>query len=135
MTLTRSADRLEPLMIRRLLIFTLTLLVAGNSLAAAAIAAVECDSGCGTCCATRRMAPQVSPSKVRCLTECNQHGESQPSPAASLNRTQRHDQSPSPVNVGSASSYSTQPSGSLLAPPRTIAQSTHLYLRIGILLI
>ncbi len=120
-------------MIRRLLILAFTLSVAGNSFAAAALA-VECESSCGTCCAARRD-PRVNSSKVRCLRECNQPGESQQSATASPNRTELYNKSASPVAVGLASAHSIQPSAFLHSPARSIVQSTHIYLKIGTLLI
>jgi len=119
-------------MIRRLFILIFTALVAGNSLEAAALA-IECDSGCGTCCSARLDA-RVSPSKVRCLTECNQPGENQRSAPATLNRTER-DNGSSPVAVGLVGEYSTQTSTFLRSPARAVVQATPIYLRIGTLLI
>jgi len=121
-------------MIRRLLILAFTLLVAGNSLSAAALV-IECDNGCGTCCTARRNDPRLSLAKVRCLTECNQPGESQRSAPASLNRGERDNKSFSPVAVVLARAHSIQPSALPNSPARNIVQSTHIYLRIGTLLI
>jgi hypothetical protein len=119
-------------MIRRALILAFTMLVAGNSLATAALV-VECDSGCGACCSARLDA-RVSPSKVRCLTECNQPGESQRSAPATLNRTER-DNGSSPVPVGLVREYATQTSTFLRSPARSVVQATPIYLRVGTLLI
>jgi len=122
-------------MIRRLLILAFTLSVAGNSLAAVSPVA-EGDGGCGGCCsAARRNDPSVSPSKLCCLTECNQPGETQQSAPASLLRTERDNKSASPVAVLLAAAHSVPPSGFLHSPARSIVQSTPIYLRTGTLLI
>lgn len=122
-------------MIRRLLILAFMLSVAGNSLAAVA-PVVEGDGGCGGCCsAARRNEPRVSPSKLCCLTECNQSGETQQTAPPSLLRTKRDDKSSSAVAVVLAAAHSVPASGFLHSPARSIVQSTHIYLRTGTLLI
>lgn len=122
-------------MIRRLLILAFTLSVAGNSLAGVA-PVVEGDGGCGGCCsAARRNEPRVSPSKLCCLTECNQPGETQQSATPRVLRTERDNKSSSPVAVGLAAAHSIQPSGFLHSAARSVVQSTHIYLRTGTLLI
>ncbi len=122
-------------MISRLLILAFMLSVAANSLAAVA-PVVEGDGGCGGCCsAARRNEPRVSPSKLCCLTQCSQPGETQPAPPPSLLRTERDNKSASPVAVVLAASHSVPSLAFLHSPARSIVQTTHIYLRTGTLLI
>ena len=122
-------------MIRRLLILAFTLSVAANSLAGVA-PVLEGDGGCGGCCsAARRHEPSVSPAKLCCLTDCNQSGESQRATPPSLLKTEREDKSISTSPVILAAAHSIQPSRFLYSPARAIADSHHIYLRTGALLI
>ena len=122
-------------MIRRLLILVFVMSVAGNSLAAVA-PVVEGDGGCGGCCSVaHHNEPRLSPSKLCCLTECNQPGETQQPAPASLLRTERDDKSASPIAVLLATARSVPPSGFLHSFARSIVQSTPIYLRTGTLLI
>ncbi len=122
-------------MIRRLLIVAFVVSVAANSLGAVA-PVVEGDGGCGGCCsAARRNQPRVSPSKLCCLTECSQPGETQPAAPPSLLRTERNNKSASAVAVVLAAAHSISPLGFLYSPARSVVQSTHIYLRTGTLLI
>jgi len=122
-------------MIRKLLILAFTLSVAANAFAAVA-PVVEGDSGCGGCCgAARRNEPRVSPSKLCCLTDCNQSGETQQSAPPGVLRTERDDKIASPVAAVLTADHSTVPLSFLRSPARSVVESTHIYLRTGTLLI
>jgi hypothetical protein len=122
-------------MIRTLLILAFMLSVAGNSLAAVA-PVVEGDGGCGGCCSASRLnQPSVSPSKLCCLADCNQSGETQQPAPPSLLRTERDNKSISPVAVVLAAAHSVPPSGFLHSLAGSVVQSTHIYLKTGALLI
>lgn len=122
-------------MIRKLLIVAFVVSVAGNSLAAVA-PVVEGDGGCGGCCSAARLnQPRVSPSKLCCLTDCNQSGETQQPAPPSLLRIERNDKCGSPGVVVLAADHSLRASGLLHSPARSVVESTHIYLRTGTLLI
>jgi hypothetical protein len=122
-------------MIRRLLILAFVLAVAGNSLAAVA-PVVDGDGGCGGCCkAAHRNEPRVSPSKLCCLTECSQPGETQPTSPRGVLGSERNYKADAAVAVSLAAPLSGQSSRVLHSPARSIVQTTHIYLRTGTLLI
>jgi hypothetical protein len=122
-------------MIRNLLIVVFVVSVAVNSLSAV-LPVLEGDAACNGCCsAARRSDPRVSPSKVRCLRECNQRGDSQQAQPPSLIKIERDDKGISTGVIVSAFTLTMQPSTRGKSPVRSVVQSTHIYLRTGTLLI
>ena len=122
-------------MTRRLLGFVFVLCLAGNSLVAAALVG---DGECGgaSCCRpTRHNEPRVSLSRVCCHSECEEPAETQPTLPKDVLGIERNYKADAPVAVSLVAPLSGQSSGVLQCSARSVIQSTHIYLRIGTLLI
>jgi hypothetical protein len=123
-------------MIRKFLILTFVVSVAANSLAAVT-PHLDGEGGCAAdCCrAARQNQPGAILSKLCCLAQCGQPGETQGSPSTSLLRSGRDERSPLLVGGRLEAEYSAQPWESAHLPARVVVQSTHIYLSTGTLLI
>ena len=123
------------LMTRKILIIAFVLSVAGNSLSVVwpyIEGETACESNC--CRVVRRVESRASMSRLRCLMQCENPRENQGLPQSSPSRSARDSKvvaqvSPAPA-VGSSSNARVPHS-----PARTEFVPTHIYLRIGTLLI
>ena len=120
-------------MIRRLLVLVLVVCVTGNSLWAAALVG---DDECGaTCCRTPGHDEQSeSLSKGCCSSQCEEPGEAQPVSPKGVLGSARNDCADASVAIGVAT-WPLAPARVLQSSARVVIQSTHIYLRIGTLLI
>jgi hypothetical protein len=119
-------------MLRRLIILVFTLSVIGNALEAAA--RVDNDE-CGGCCRPAYSEPAVSPSIGCCYSECGDPGEAQPISPKGVPGIERIYKIDAPIAAAVVAPLAGRYATVLDTPGRSIVQSTHLYLRIGTLLI
>ena len=121
-------------MIRRFLGFAFVICLAGNSLAAVALAGDdECAALC--CRSAKQNRPSVRPSRDCCYSECEQPGETQPTSPKSLPGIERIYKIDASLAVSPVNHIARQSSRLLLPPGRSLVQSGHIYLKTGTLLI